>query len=75
MPPPSQPRPLLPPSPTNDGLPYARDFQNIDTGVGNTSVVNTAFIEAVAQSMGFQETDEDYRSSLHSIPMVCCIYT
>jgi hypothetical protein len=36
-------------------------------------MVNTAFIEAVAESMarGFPAKDEDYRSGLHSIPMVC----
>lgn len=48
------------------------DFQDIDVGIGQVPVVNSAFIDAVAQSMGFRGTDEDYRNSLHSIPMVCC---
>jgi hypothetical protein len=33
-------------------------------------MINSTFIDAVAQSMGLQATDEDYRNSLHSIPMV-----
>jgi hypothetical protein len=47
-------------------------FKDIDVGIGQVLIVNSAFIDAVAQSMGFRGTDEDYRSSLHSVPMVCC---
>ncbi|KAH9009159.1 hypothetical protein EDB84DRAFT_1571438 [Lactarius hengduanensis] len=53
------------------------DYQDIDTGLGGHGLgpggdplISTAFIEAVAQSMGFSATDEDYRSSLHSIPKI-----
>jgi hypothetical protein len=47
-------------------------FEDIDTSVlGRVPTsVNANFIDAVAHSMGFQAADEDYRSSLHSIPMV-----
>ncbi len=49
----------------------AAEFQDIDTSaLEHVPTVNTAFIEAVAQSMGFQTADEDYQSSLHSIPTV-----
>jgi hypothetical protein len=47
-----------------------REFEDINTGVAHTPVINTTFIEAVAKSMGFQTTDDEYRSSLHSVPMV-----
>ncbi|KAH9167787.1 hypothetical protein EDB89DRAFT_2074537 [Lactarius sanguifluus] len=50
------------------------DYQDIDTGLGGHNggdpPISTAFIEAVAQSMGFSATDEDYRNSLHSIPKI-----
>jgi hypothetical protein len=46
------------------------DFEDIDTDSIGQPIINTTFIEAVAQSMGFQATDEAYRNSLHSIPMV-----
>lgn len=47
------------------------DFRAIDTDIGhNIPMINSTFIDAVAQSMGLQATDEDYRNSLHSIPMV-----
>ncbi|KAH9012317.1 hypothetical protein EDB85DRAFT_2159148 [Lactarius pseudohatsudake] len=51
------------------------DYQDIDTGLGGHGLggdpsISSAFIEAVAQSMGFLATDKDYRSSLHSIPKI-----
>jgi hypothetical protein len=46
------------------------EFQDIDTHIGDGTVISSTFIEAVSQSMGFSSLDEDYRSSLHSIPKV-----
>jgi len=48
------------------------DFQDLDTSVtgAHQPMITTSFIDAVSQSMGFHTTDEEYRSSLHSIPMV-----
>jgi hypothetical protein len=46
------------------------EFQDIDTCIGDGAVISSTFIEAVSQSMGFSSSDEDYRSSLHSIPKV-----
>ncbi|KAH8983088.1 hypothetical protein EDB86DRAFT_2834093 [Lactarius hatsudake] len=81
--PPAQPRPQALTSPLNlsEQSGYEQpgygptDYQDINTGLGGHRLggdppISTAFIEAVAQSMGFSATDEDYRSSLHSIPKI-----
>lgn len=68
MPPPGQPR--RQPTSSFSSL----NFEDVNHDSGDTPVVNTAYVDAVAQSMGFETTDEDYRSSLHSIPLVCCFY-
>lgn len=64
IPPSAQPRPQILTSPPNiaqlTSSYNVADFQDIDTGVGRIPMVNATFIEAVAQSMGFQATDEDY---------------
>ena len=74
MPPPAQPRPQTLTSPLSLPEPPSvydpADFQDIDIGIGRDPMISTTFIEAVAQSMGFSATDEDYRSSLHSVPKV-----
>jgi hypothetical protein len=44
-------------------------FENLDT-LQPGPIIKSSFIDAVAQSMGLQATDEDYRNGLHSIPMV-----
>ena len=33
--------------------------------------VNPNFIDALSQSMGFSEADEEYRKGLHAFPKVC----
>jgi len=33
--------------------------------------VNPGFIDALGQSMGFSEADEEYRKGLHAFPKVC----
>ncbi|KAH9083756.1 hypothetical protein EDB83DRAFT_2309676 [Lactarius deliciosus] len=81
--PPAQPRPQALTSPLNlsEQSGYEQpgygptDYQDIDTGLGGHRLggdppISTAFIEAVAQSMGFSVTDEDYRNNLHSIPKI-----
>ena len=35
------------------------------------SEVNPGFIDALGQSMGFNEADEEYRKGLHAFPKVC----
>lgn len=78
-PPLTQPRPQALASPHRDSLQTssfnASDFQDLDTGAAPTPLINASFIDAVSQSMGFHATDEEYRSSLHSIPMVCYTHT
>jgi hypothetical protein len=64
MPPPAQPHPQS--TPSYDSM----EFQDIDTCIGDGAVISSTFIEAVSHSMGFLSSDEDYRSSLHSIPKV-----
>jgi hypothetical protein len=72
MPPGTQPRrqvsDVMEPTPSYDFT----DFQDVGP-VRRDPIVSAAFIEAVAQSMGFS-SDEDYRTSLHSIPMVCHVH-
>ena len=36
--------------------------------------VNPSFIDALGQSMGFNEADEEYRKGLHAFPKVCLVY-
>lgn len=33
--------------------------------------INPSFIDALSQSMGFNEVDEEYRKGLHAFPRVC----
>lgn len=76
MPPPTQPRPWA--SQANAAqestLSYdSADFQDVNMNtIGRDTMVSAAFVEAVAQSMGFSSLDQDYRNSLHSIPKVRC---
>ncbi len=77
--PPAQPRSWMltsPPTIVQPTLSYdTADFKDLNTGVEHVPMVNTTFIEADAQFMGFQATDEDYQSSLHSISMVYDVHT
>ena len=70
---PAQPRHRSSPSNARHSTPSydSTDFQDVDTSMGHDPMVSATFIEAVAQSMGFSSGDEEYRSSLHSIPKVC----
>ena len=36
--------------------------------------VNASFIDALSQSMGFSEGDEEYRKGLHAFPKVCLVH-
>lgn len=70
MPPPPPGQPLRQPTSSFSAL----SFEDMNRVSGDSPVVNTAYVDAVAQSMGFETTDEDYRSSLHSLPLVCTFY-
>jgi hypothetical protein len=35
--------------------------------------VNSSFIDALSQSMGFSEADDEYRNSLHTFPKACLV--
>ncbi|KAI9428350.1 hypothetical protein H4582DRAFT_2092518 [Lactarius indigo] len=61
------------------GTPQTPARRRNDTDYGNLdfsprtelpSEVSPSYIEAVAKSMGFSVTDEEYRNSLHSIPKI-----
>ena len=74
MPPPGQPQRALSSSPNILSSSFnPANLQDLNTGIVHAPIINTTFIKAVAESMGFQTADEAYRSSLHSIPMVAML--